>query len=88
MLGSHRISLCTDKASWRREGEDFERRRDTVLRVSCLYFFQPAPSFVRADERILINYSMGDAVCGNGSIAQTVIQLTCGTTVGHPTLIR
>uniref|UniRef100_A0A8C4YYE4 Insulin-like growth factor 2 receptor n=1 Tax=Gadus morhua TaxID=8049 RepID=A0A8C4YYE4_GADMO len=40
-----------------------------------------------ADNRVLVNYSMGDRVCGNGKEAQTVIQLTCGSTVGRPTLI-
>ncbi|XP_030577044.1 cation-independent mannose-6-phosphate receptor isoform X2 [Archocentrus centrarchus] len=37
---------------------------------------------------IFVNYSAGDDVCGNGIKARTVIQLSCGSTVGHPTLIR
>ncbi|KAM4632802.1 LOW QUALITY PROTEIN: cation-independent mannose-6-phosphate receptor [Polymixia lowei] len=40
-----------------------------------------------ADGKILVSYSLGDAVCNNHLKAKTVIQLTCGSTVGHPTLI-
>ncbi|KAM3833852.1 cation-independent mannose-6-phosphate receptor [Diretmus argenteus] len=39
------------------------------------------------DGKIFVSYSMGDAVCGNGLKARTVIQLSCGSTVGHPMLI-
>ena len=55
--------------------------------MSCCPPLPPDHS-LRADNRVLVNYSMGDSVCGNGKEAQTVIQLTCGSTVGHPTLIR
>ncbi|XP_070706018.1 cation-independent mannose-6-phosphate receptor [Pempheris klunzingeri] len=40
-----------------------------------------------ADGKILVRYSAGDDVCGNGVKAKTVIQLSCGSTVGHPALI-
>ncbi|KAF7662089.1 hypothetical protein LDENG_00246530 [Lucifuga dentata] len=39
------------------------------------------------DGKIFVNYSMGDDVCANGLKAETVIQLSCGSTMGHPTLI-
>ncbi|XP_049445309.1 cation-independent mannose-6-phosphate receptor isoform X1 [Epinephelus fuscoguttatus] len=39
------------------------------------------------DGKIFVNYSSGEDVCGNGVKAKTVIQLSCGTTVGHPALI-
>ncbi|XP_056150610.1 cation-independent mannose-6-phosphate receptor [Lampris incognitus] len=39
------------------------------------------------DERIVVSYSMGDAVCDKGLRAKTTIRLNCGTTVGHPKLI-
>ncbi|XP_034018710.1 cation-independent mannose-6-phosphate receptor isoform X2 [Thalassophryne amazonica] len=39
------------------------------------------------DGKILVRYSAGDDVCGNGVGAQTVIQLSCGSTVGQPALI-
>ncbi|XP_060771594.1 cation-independent mannose-6-phosphate receptor-like [Neoarius graeffei] len=35
-----------------------------------------------------MNYSMGDAVCGNSKQAKTIVQLSCGRTVGHPKLLR
>uniref|UniRef100_A0A3Q1FE05 Insulin-like growth factor 2 receptor n=1 Tax=Acanthochromis polyacanthus TaxID=80966 RepID=A0A3Q1FE05_9TELE len=40
------------------------------------------------DGKISVSYSAGDDVCGNGVKAKTVIQLSCGSTVGHPALIR
>ncbi|XP_074540826.1 cation-independent mannose-6-phosphate receptor [Halichoeres trimaculatus] len=40
-----------------------------------------------ADGKISVSYSEGDDVCGNGVKAKTVIQLSCGSTVGHPALI-
>ncbi|XP_072218868.1 cation-independent mannose-6-phosphate receptor isoform X2 [Leuresthes tenuis] len=40
------------------------------------------------DGKIFVSYSEGDDVCSNGLNAKTVIQLSCGSTVGHPTLIR
>nr|XP_046229339.1 cation-independent mannose-6-phosphate receptor [Scatophagus argus] len=39
------------------------------------------------DGKISVTYSSGDDVCGNGVNAKTVIQLSCGSTVGHPALI-
>uniref|UniRef100_A0AAQ5ZQF5 Insulin-like growth factor 2 receptor n=1 Tax=Amphiprion ocellaris TaxID=80972 RepID=A0AAQ5ZQF5_AMPOC len=39
------------------------------------------------DGKISVSYSAGDDVCGNGMKAKTVIQLSCGSTVGHPALI-
>lgn len=39
------------------------------------------------DGKILVNYSMGDEVCGNKKPAKTVIQLKCGSTFGHPKLL-
>ncbi|XP_035535041.1 cation-independent mannose-6-phosphate receptor isoform X1 [Morone saxatilis] len=39
------------------------------------------------DGKISVSYSAGDNVCANGVKAKTVIQLSCGTTVGHPALI-
>lgn len=44
--------------------------------------------FSFADGKIFVSYSAGDDVCGNGRKAETVIQLTCGRTVGHPSLLR
>lgn len=41
-----------------------------------------------ADGKISVGYSAGDDVCGNGVKAKTVIKLSCGSTVGHPALIR
>ncbi|XP_077442699.1 cation-independent mannose-6-phosphate receptor isoform X2 [Stigmatopora argus] len=40
------------------------------------------------DGKISVNYSAGDDTCGNGVPAKTEIQLTCGTTIGHPTIIN
>ncbi|XP_054910202.1 cation-independent mannose-6-phosphate receptor [Poeciliopsis prolifica] len=40
------------------------------------------------DGKIKVVYSGGDDVCGNGLKAKTVVQLSCGSTVGHPTLLR
>uniref|UniRef100_A0A667ZHY3 Insulin-like growth factor 2 receptor n=1 Tax=Myripristis murdjan TaxID=586833 RepID=A0A667ZHY3_9TELE len=40
-----------------------------------------------SDGKIFVSYSMGDSVCGNGLKARTVIQLSCGSTFGHPTFI-
>ncbi|KAL6096173.1 igf2r [Pungitius sinensis] len=39
------------------------------------------------DGKITVSYSAGEEVCDNGVQAKTVIQLSCGSTVGHPTLI-
>ncbi|XP_053300759.1 cation-independent mannose-6-phosphate receptor [Pleuronectes platessa] len=40
-----------------------------------------------SDGKISVSYSAGDHVCDNGVQAKTVIQLSCGSTVGHPALI-
>ncbi|AWP20381.1 putative cation-independent mannose-6-phosphate receptor [Scophthalmus maximus] len=40
-----------------------------------------------SDGKISVSYSAGDNVCGNGVKAKTLIQLSCGSTVGHPALI-
>ncbi|XP_067097484.1 cation-independent mannose-6-phosphate receptor [Osmerus mordax] len=40
-----------------------------------------------ADGSLQVNYTLGDDVCGNGLKAKTVVQLSCGSTVGHPRLI-
>ncbi|XP_061560975.1 cation-independent mannose-6-phosphate receptor isoform X1 [Phycodurus eques] len=40
------------------------------------------------DGKIFVNYSAGDASCGNGVAAKTEIRLSCGTTVGHPAIIN
>lgn len=40
------------------------------------------------DGRILVNYSMGDDVCGSHRPAKTIIQLKCGSTLGRPKLLR
>uniref|UniRef100_A0A8C1Z5G4 Insulin-like growth factor 2 receptor n=1 Tax=Cyprinus carpio TaxID=7962 RepID=A0A8C1Z5G4_CYPCA len=40
------------------------------------------------DGKILVNYSMGDEVCGNNKPARTILQLKCGSTVGHPKLFK
>ncbi|XP_029281689.1 cation-independent mannose-6-phosphate receptor [Cottoperca gobio] len=37
--------------------------------------------------KISVSYSAGDDVCGNGVKAKTTIQLSCGSTVGHPAII-
>ncbi|XP_068609541.1 cation-independent mannose-6-phosphate receptor [Brachionichthys hirsutus] len=39
-----------------------------------------------ADGNISVSYSAGDDACGNGVKAKTTIQLSCGSTVGRPTL--
>ncbi|XP_056125524.1 cation-independent mannose-6-phosphate receptor [Rhinichthys klamathensis goyatoka] len=39
------------------------------------------------DGKILVNYSMGGEVCGNKKPARTIIQLKCGSTMGHPKLL-
>ncbi|KAM9840298.1 cation-independent mannose-6-phosphate receptor [Aulostomus maculatus] len=40
-----------------------------------------------ADGKISVSYSAGDDVCGNGVKAKTVIQLSCGSTLGHPAIV-
>ncbi|KAJ8396207.1 hypothetical protein AAFF_G00020740 [Aldrovandia affinis] len=40
------------------------------------------------DGKIVVNYTKGDAACGNSLPAKTIIQLTCGNTVGSPKLVR
>ncbi|KAG7219113.1 hypothetical protein INR49_019321 [Caranx melampygus] len=40
-----------------------------------------------ADKKISVSYSAGDDACGNGVKAKTVIQLSCGSTVGRPVII-
>lgn len=40
------------------------------------------------DGKIQVNYTLGDLVCGNSNSAKTVVQLSCGNTVGHPRLLR
>ncbi|XP_041831231.1 cation-independent mannose-6-phosphate receptor [Melanotaenia boesemani] len=40
------------------------------------------------DGMIIVRYSDGDVACGNDVKATTVIQLSCGSTLGHPSLIR
>ncbi|XP_016329709.1 cation-independent mannose-6-phosphate receptor-like [Sinocyclocheilus anshuiensis] len=40
------------------------------------------------DGKILVNYSMGDEVCGNDKPARTILQLKCGSTVGLPKLFK
>uniref|UniRef100_I3KFD8 Insulin-like growth factor 2 receptor n=1 Tax=Oreochromis niloticus TaxID=8128 RepID=I3KFD8_ORENI len=37
---------------------------------------------------IFVNYSAGDELCPKRQKAKTVIQLSCGSTVGHPKIIR
>ncbi|XP_056283695.1 cation-independent mannose-6-phosphate receptor [Pseudoliparis swirei] len=39
------------------------------------------------DKKITVSYSAGEDVCGNGVHARTVLQLSCGATVGRPALI-
>ncbi|XP_076026629.1 cation-independent mannose-6-phosphate receptor [Genypterus blacodes] len=39
------------------------------------------------DGKIFMNYSLGEDVYGNGLKAKTVIQLSCGSTVGQPSII-
>lgn len=46
------------------------------------------PSSHSPDGKIQVNYSMGDAVCGNSKPAKTIVQLSCGSTVGHPKLLK
>ncbi|XP_024912478.1 cation-independent mannose-6-phosphate receptor isoform X2 [Cynoglossus semilaevis] len=43
---------------------------------------------IYSDGKIAVSYSEGDAVCGNGVKAKTLIQLSCSSTVGHPALLR
>lgn len=41
-----------------------------------------------SDGTIVVGYSEGDDACGNGVKAKTAIHLSCGSTVGHPSLLR
>ncbi|CAL1586585.1 unnamed protein product [Knipowitschia caucasica] len=45
-------------------------------------------NYTEKQSKISVSYAAGDDVCGNGLKARTVIELTCGLTVGHPTLTR
>uniref|UniRef100_A0A3Q4GTY1 Insulin-like growth factor 2 receptor n=1 Tax=Neolamprologus brichardi TaxID=32507 RepID=A0A3Q4GTY1_NEOBR len=38
--------------------------------------------------KIFVNYSAGDELCPKRQKAKTIIQLSCGSTVGHPKVIR
>ncbi|MBN3306457.1 MPRI protein, partial [Amia calva] len=38
----------------------------------------------KINDKIHLNYSGGEAVCGNGLPAKTIVQLQCGNTMGHP----
>lgn len=40
-----------------------------------------------AGGKISVSYSAGKDVCSNGAEVKTVIQLSCGSTVGHPALV-
>ncbi|KAK3516697.1 hypothetical protein QTP70_022183, partial [Hemibagrus guttatus] len=40
------------------------------------------------DGKIQVNYSMGDAVCGNPKPAKIIVQLSCSNTVGQPKLLK
>lgn len=40
----------------------------------------------RIDNKVSVSYSAGDAVCGSNVKATTTIELSCGSTVGQPTL--
>lgn len=39
-------------------------------------------------KKIFVSYSAGDDICGNDMKAKTVMELSCGATVGHPTLAK
>ncbi|RXM98948.1 Cation-independent mannose-6-phosphate receptor [Acipenser ruthenus] len=41
-----------------------------------------------SDEKIYVNYSKGDDVCGKGIQAKTNLQLECANTFGTPTLLE
>lgn len=45
-------------------------------------------SFTEDQKKIFVSYGAGDDICGNGVKANTVIELSCGSTVGHPTLAK
>ncbi|XP_066532658.1 cation-independent mannose-6-phosphate receptor isoform X2 [Hoplias malabaricus] len=68
------------------EGAAVCRRRTSGKTETLGLVHTQRMSFV--DGKIQVNYTMGDSVCGNSLKAKTIVQLTCGTTVGHPTLLR
>ncbi|XP_072299395.1 cation-independent mannose-6-phosphate receptor [Eucyclogobius newberryi] len=45
-------------------------------------------NYTENQKKIFVTYAAGDEVCGNGLKAKTVIELSCGFTVGHPTFTR
>lgn len=44
--------------------------------------------FSEEQKKIMVRYAAGDDICGNGVKVKTVIELTCGSTVGPPTFTR
>lgn len=61
---------------------DLKQNENTTTKMALSVTLRPA------DEKISVSYSEGDDACGNGVNATTVIQLSCGSTVGHPKLVR
>ncbi|KAK7907744.1 hypothetical protein WMY93_016356 [Mugilogobius chulae] len=45
-------------------------------------------TYTENPNKIFVSYGAGDEVCGNGLKAKTVIELSCGSTVGRPTFTR
>lgn len=45
-------------------------------------------SYMEEQKKIMVRYAAGDDICGNGVKVKTVIELTCGSTVGPPTFTR
>lgn len=45
-------------------------------------------NYTEDQKKIIVSYAAGDDVCGNGVKAKTVIELSCGSTVGRPTLSK
>ncbi|KAF5900285.1 cation-independent mannose-6-phosphate receptor-like, partial [Clarias magur] len=40
------------------------------------------------DGKIQVNYTMGNEVCGNSRQAKTIVQLSCGSTMGRPKFLK
>ncbi|KAJ0026800.1 hypothetical protein NQD34_017800 [Periophthalmus magnuspinnatus] len=45
-------------------------------------------NYTEKQKKIFVSYGAGDDICGDGLKAKTVIEMSCGSTVGHPTFTR
>uniref|UniRef100_A0A8C6L0H5 Insulin-like growth factor 2 receptor n=6 Tax=Nothobranchius TaxID=28779 RepID=A0A8C6L0H5_NOTFU len=86
---SYSINLCQgihSRLSACPEGATVCRRSKTGASQTLGRVYSQQMSFT--DGKISVVYSGGDEVCGNGLKAKTLIQLSCGSTVGRPSLIK